>query len=119
MYIFLGTLSAYYEHTFHAQFAHCLHITAHYLHTFRAQFAHCLHTTAHYPYTSHTLHEHAHTHLGSVEDILYGQHRDDGEYFLRAAEVDTLDEHLAELGLQRELRHPPTQAGKEPLVIQR
>ena len=55
--------------------------------------------------------------LWSVEDILYREHRDDGEYLFTAAEVDTLDEHLAELWGQREFGHPSTEAGQQTFVI--
>ena len=56
-------------------------------------------------------------HLGSVEDILYREHRDNGEYLLTAAKVDTLNEHLAELRGQGKLSHPSTQSSEEPLVV--
>ena len=44
-------------------------------------------------------------HLGSVEDVLDGQHGDDGEHLLTAAQVDGHDEHLTLHGLQGELSH--------------
>ena len=50
-------------------------------------------------------------HLGSVEDVLDGQHGDDGEHLLTAAEVDGHDEHLTKHGLQRELSHLEERAG--------
>ena len=55
--------------------------------------------------------------LGSIEDVLYREHRHYGEYLLTAAEVDTLDEHLTELRGERELCHPPTQSSEEPLIV--
>ena len=43
--------------------------------------------------------------LGAVKHILYREHRNYCQHFITAAEVNTLYEHLAQLGLERELRH--------------
>ena len=52
-------------------------------------------------------------HLGSVEDVLDGQHGDDGEHLLTAAQVDGHDEHLTLHGLQGELSHLEEREGDQ------
>ena len=49
--------------------------------------------------------------LWPVEDILDGEHGDDGEDLVAAAEVHRHDQHLREVRLQGELGHPPPQPG--------
>ena len=49
--------------------------------------------------------------LWSIEDVLHREHGDDCQYLLAAAKMDRLDEHLAELGLKRELGHPASKPG--------
>lgn len=43
--------------------------------------------------------------LGPVEHVLHGQHRDDGQDFVAASEMDGHDQHLTQHGLEREFGH--------------
>lgn len=43
--------------------------------------------------------------LGSVEDVLNRQHRNNGQHLFTAAQVDGHDQHLTQHGLQRKLCH--------------
>lgn len=47
----------------------------------------------------------AHTHFWSIKHILYWQHWYNGEHFITAAQMYTLNEHLTQLRLQGELCH--------------
>ena len=49
--------------------------------------------------------------LRSVEDVLHGQHGDDGEHLFTAAQMNGHDQHLTQHGLQRELGHLNTDTG--------
>jgi hypothetical protein len=57
--------------------------------------------------------------FGSVEGVLHGQHGYDCQDLLRAAQLVGHDEHLGQRRLQGELGHLPSQAGEQPLLIQR
>ena len=45
------------------------------------------------------------SYLWPVEDVLHGQHGDDGEHLVTAAQVHRHDQHLGQHRLQGELGH--------------
>ena len=55
----------------------------------------------------------------AVEDVLRGQHRDDRQHLLGAAQVDRGDERLGQRGVERELGHLAAEARQQPLVVER
>mmetsp|Transcript_17991 Transcript_17991/g.51087 ORF Transcript_17991/g.51087 Transcript_17991/m.51087 type:complete len:367 (+) Transcript_17991:709-1809(+) len=52
-----------------------------------------------------------------VERILDAQHGSDGQDLLRASQIDGEDEHLGEVGFERELRHLATQSREKALFV--
>ena len=57
--------------------------------------------------------------LWSHEDRRDAQHGHDAHDLVGALELRAREEHLAMLGRQRELRHPPAQLGQVALVVER
>ena len=57
--------------------------------------------------------------LGTIEDVLNGEHGDDGENFFAAAQMNRLDENFRERRLERKLGHSTTESREKAFVVER